>query len=81
MSRGAWSGGVSAWGCLVGVAWSGGSAPGGCLVETPPRRLLLWAVRILLECILVCVCERKVAIQRSDVVVSHFVVSLQSSRP
>ena len=36
----------------------GGSTPGGlfqgCLVETPPPgRLLLWAVRILLECILV----------------------------
>ena len=39
----------------------GGSAPGGvsapgegwCLVETPPGRLLLRAVRILLECILV----------------------------
>ena len=27
--------------------------PGGCLVETLPRRLLLRAVRILLECILV----------------------------
>ena len=27
--------------------------PGGCLVETPPGRLLLRAVRILLECILV----------------------------
>ena len=33
-----------------GSAWSGG---GGCLVETPAGRLLLWAVRILLECILV----------------------------
>ena len=32
----------------------GGSAPGG-LVETPPGRLLLLAVRILLECILVSV--------------------------
>ena len=30
------------------------SVHGGCLLETPPpRRLLLWAVRILLECILV----------------------------
>ena len=40
-----------------GGAWSqGGGAPGprgGCLVETPPGRLLLRAVRILLECILV----------------------------
>ena len=56
---GAWSGG-----CLVlGVAlsqgvWSlGGSGPGGCLVPgstwwRPPGRLLLWAVCILLECIL-----------------------------
>ena len=40
--------------CLV----PGGSAPGGvpgprCLVETPLGRLLLRAVRILLECILV----------------------------
>ena len=55
-------------GCLVqGDAWPRGCAcsrggclllggtcsPGGCLVETPPRRLLLRAVRILLECILV----------------------------
>ena len=51
-------------GCLVpgGGAWSqwgylvpwGKPLPGGCLVEThPPGRLLLWAVRILLECILV----------------------------
>ena len=57
----------SAWsqgGLFLGGAWSGGSAPrrgllqgrsapGGCLVETPPGRLLLRAVRILLECILV----------------------------
>ena len=39
-------------------ARGGGSAPGGlllggCLVETPPGRLLLRAVRILLECILI----------------------------
>ena len=38
-----------------GAAWSWGVwSPGGCLVETPPPgRLLLRAVRILLECILV----------------------------
>ena len=46
-----------------GGAWSGGGGVpgprgdawprGGCLVETPPGRLLLRAVRILLECILV----------------------------
>ena len=49
-----------------GSAWSGGGVPGngrGCLVpggvpgrvcvETPPWRLLLRAVRILLECILI----------------------------
>ena len=36
-----------------GGAWSGGSAPGGCLVETPSRRPLLRAVRILVACILV----------------------------
>ena len=50
-------------GCLLpggGDAWSrglsapgGDSVPGGYLVETPPGRLLLRAVRILLECILV----------------------------
>ena len=39
----------SRWGACSG----GGSGPGGCLVETPPRRLLLRAVCILLECILV----------------------------
>ena len=31
----------------------GGAWSWGCLVETPPGQLLLWAVRILLECILV----------------------------
>ena len=49
-------------GCLVlglvpgprGVPGSrGGAWSGGCLVEIPPGRLLLRAVRILLECILV----------------------------
>ena len=40
-------GGVYSRGSAWGGAWSGG------LVETPPRRLLLRAVRILLECILV----------------------------
>ena len=43
--------------CPQWGAWSGGGVhgPGGvCMVETPPpRRLLLRAVRILLECILV----------------------------
>ena len=43
---------------LRGVCSGGGllpevSAGGGCLEETPPGRLLLRAVRILLECILV----------------------------
>ena len=37
-----------------GGAWSGGAwSRGVCLGETPPRRLLLRAVRIPLECILV----------------------------
>ena len=37
-----------------GVSGPGGGAwSPGCLVETPPQRLLLRAVRILLECILV----------------------------
>ena len=55
-------------GCALGrgVPGPGGSVPGGvCLVWgvpgpggawwRPPRRLLLWAVRILLECILVSI--------------------------
>ena len=43
-------GGAWSW----GPAWSGGMpCPGGYLVETPPGRLLLRAVCILLECILV----------------------------
>ena len=46
---GAWSRGVG-----VPAPRGGRSGPGGCLVETP-RRLLLWAVRILLECILVLI--------------------------
>ena len=41
-------GGACSWGCLVKGVWSWG-VPGG----DPPRRLLLRAVRILLECILV----------------------------
>ena len=54
---GAWSGGVHGPGGLHGLgglhgpggAWfGGGGVPGG----DPPRWLLLWAVRILLECIL-----------------------------
>ena len=46
-------------GCLLqgeGVsALRGVLLPGNCLVETPPGRPLLRAVRILLECILVCI--------------------------
>ena len=38
---------------LGGSAPGGVPGPGGCLVETPPGRLLLRAVRILLECILI----------------------------
>ena len=45
-------GGAWSWGCLVrgegGLVWEG-AVPGG----NPPKRLLLRAVRILLECILV----------------------------
>ena len=56
---GAWSGGMpglgGAWsgGCLV---QGGGLVPGGARWRSPPPatvRLLLWALRILLECILV----------------------------
>ena len=36
-----------------GGGWVPAPGGGGCLVETPPRRLLLRAVCILLECILV----------------------------
>ena len=43
--RGVWSG---------GGAWFAGSGPGGVPGGDPPGRLLLRAVRILLECILVC---------------------------
>ena len=46
--RGAWSRGGWSWGCLV---W-GVPGPGGAWWR-PPGRLLLRAVRILLECILV----------------------------
>ena len=54
-------GGLVPGGCLIwGGAWSRevagpswGLLPGGCLAETPPGRLLLRVVRILLECILV----------------------------
>ena len=40
-----------------GCAWSGGGAwfRGGVCVETPLGRLLLRAVRILLECLLECI--------------------------
>ena len=57
------NGGMSALGgcvpALGGTCSGGVSAPGGSvcsregLVETPPGRPLLWAVRIILECILV----------------------------
>ena len=47
--------GVCCRGGLLGGSPSGGLLPGGCLVETPPRQLLLRAVRILLECILVSI--------------------------
>ena len=55
---GAWSGEglLPGGGLLLGGVYSqGGSAGGGrgCLVETSPGLLLLWAVHILLECILV----------------------------
>ena len=42
-----------------GVCSRGGLLPGVCLVETP-RRLLLRAVRILLECILVVIAFNKI---------------------
>ena len=48
-------GGVCCRGALLGGSPPGGLFPGGCLVETPPRQLLLRAVRILLECILVSI--------------------------
>ena len=50
------AGGCAIPACLAsGGAWSGGvSAPGGVPGrDPPPGRPLLWAVRILLECILV----------------------------
>ena len=53
---GAWSRGPGLWGGsgLGGALSQGGLVLGaGCLVKTPPGRLLLQAVRILLECILV----------------------------
>ena len=62
-------GGAWSWGCLLlgvpgpggclvpGGAWCRGvPGAGGFPEETPPRRLLLRAVRILLECILVFQC-------------------------
>ena len=63
-SRGICPGGVCSGGCLVlgglcsggGCLVLGGLLPGECLLETPQRRLLLRAVRILLECILVGCC-------------------------
>ena len=60
LGGGAWSGGSGPRVCLFpgggtcsGRFWSGGACSGGCLVEIPAERLLLRAVRILLECILV----------------------------
>ena len=81
---GAWSQGVTGpgggclvpgGGCLVpGGAWSGGSGPGGYLVETPPPGwLLLWAVRILLECILVFF--------RLDIFISKSILEYKISMP
>ena len=71
-SRGvAWSGGGVAWsrGCMV----RGGGVPGG----DPPRWLLLWAVHILLECILFgiifaddCMKMKKIGL-RGDIRPSH----------
>ena len=61
-------GGVWSWG---GDAWSRGVPGPGGLVETPPRQVLLPAVRILLECILVVLgilnlaAERVVAFENS----------------
>ena len=50
---GSW-GGSGLGGCLAGgVPAPGGACSRGCLVETPTLRLLLRAVRILLECTLV----------------------------
>ena len=48
--RGVWSGGVPGRGVCL---FQGGACSRGCLVETATLRLLLRAVRILLECILV----------------------------
>ena len=48
--RGVWSGGVPT---PVGGLLPGGSGPGGVPGGDPPGRLLLRAVRILLECIVV----------------------------
>ena len=49
VSRGGCSGGV----CSTGGVCSREVCSRACLVETPSGQLLLWAVRILLECILV----------------------------
>ena len=64
--KGVWSGACacSGGGCLLwGEVWSGGGAcsQGGLLRGGPwwgpPQRLLLWTVRILLECILLGYCD------------------------
>ena len=59
-SGGVWSRGLVWRGLVQGGAWSrgsapGGSAPGGVPDGDPPGRLLLQAVRNLLECILVSI--------------------------
>ena len=54
LPRGAWFGGVYSRGVSTpGRSAPWGSAPGGMPGRDPPGRPLLWAVRILLECILV----------------------------
>ena len=66
-------GGSAPGGCLVqgGLLLRGVCSGGGCLVETPPRRLLLQAVRILLECILVVMVVAKLATNGTNLVSSH----------
>ena len=76
-SGGAWSQGVPGLGgSATGgwVAWSWGvPGPGGCLVENTPGRLLLRAVRILLECILVDRCEHIFAFSPTTPSFEHYI--------
>ena len=73
-------GDVCYWGCLllggvcsqgegVSALGDGFCSQGVCLVETPPGRILLWTVRILLECILVYLCKRKLVAVRKSMIV------------